>query len=326
MELVIRMVYLVEIEGLGKRFENVIALDAIDATIDHGEIVGIIGPSGSGKTTALRLLLGHYKASNGSVEVFGKRPESFSREDREHIGYLPQHFLLYEDLTVYENLAFVAGMYGLGLRERRERIDEMLELVQLDDARDRASKDISGGMQRRLALASALIHDPLLIVLDEPTAGIDPLLRVSLWEVFADLKARGRSLVVTTQYVTEAEYCDRVYLISGGNVVASGTPRELRRMVYGGDVVRIRLSKPDEHVLEHLIDLPYVESGRQTGPAEVELVVDRAYESIPKLADEVSQRGNQASEIEERQTSFDNVFVALVERSEENETATGPSA
>lgn len=307
---------LITARNAGKRFGEVVALDAIDLQIDRGEIVGIIGPSGSGKTTAIRLMLGLYAPSGGEVEVFGDIPAGFSREEREKIGYLPQHFLLYEDLTVYENLLFTAGMYGLGPRVRRERADEMLDIVQLSDAKNRLARDISGGMQRRLALASTLIHEPELIVLDEPTAGIDPVLRAAIWEVFHDLRAQGRALIVTTQYVTEAEYCDRVYLINRGEVVASGSPDDLRRMVFGGEVVRVKVERLDQRLVDALLDLPYIESGRRTDREEFALVVEHAHQAIPLINEAIRERGYTILEIEEIQTSFDAIFVQLVEQSD----------
>lgn len=311
---------IVKASQVGKRFGDVVALDSIDLEIDAGEIVGIIGPSGSGKTTAIRLILGLYEPTNGDVRVFGRQSEDFDRELRERIGYLPQHFLLYEDLTVRENLMFTAGMYGLGPRERRARIPELLEAVQLTEAQDRLAANISGGMQRRLALAGALIHDPELVVLDEPTAGIDPVLRATIWDGFRELKAHGAALLITTQYVTEAEYCDRVYLINQGRVAASGAPEELRRMVFGGDLVRFRITDLDQRLLTTLIETPLVISGSRTGSEEIELVVERAGEAIPQLSAAISELGYQVVEIEERQTSFDNIFVHLVEQSVEHDT------
>lgn len=311
---------IVKASQVGKRFGDVVALESIDLEIDAGEIVGIIGPSGSGKTTAIRLILGLYEPTNGEVRVFGRQPEDYDRELRERIGYLPQDFLLYDDLTVRENLMFAAGMYGLGPRERRARIPELLEALQLTDAKDRLAANISGGMQRRLALAGALIHEPELIVLDEPTAGIDPVLRATIWDGFRDLKARGAALLITTQYVTEAEYCDRVYLINRGRVAASGKPEELRRMVFGGDMVRLRITDLDQRLLTALLDLSVVQSGNRTGSEEVELVVERAGEAIPQLSAAINDLGYTLATIEERQTSFDNIFVHLVEQSVEHDT------
>lgn len=304
----------VEMRGASKRFGDVVAVQSIDLEIDAGEIVGIIGPSGSGKTTTIRLMLGFYHPTSGTVHVFGQDPSRFGRTDRERIGYLPQHFVLYPDLTVRENLAFVASAYGLGWLVRRRRIPEMLQLMHLADARDRLASDISGGMQRRLELASALVHDPHLVVLDEPTGGLDPVLRASVWDMFRDLQRRGRTLVVTTQYVTEAEYCDRVLLIDGGRVVAAGTPDSLRRLAFGGDVLRVTVPDLDRQLANEILLYPFVTSGEWLGNEEMRLVVANAREAIPLLSEWLTDAGRPMPAIEESREPFDRVFVELVEK------------
>lgn len=242
-------------------------------------------------------------------------PGDFGRSEEERIGYLPQQFLLYDDLTIQENLLFAAGMYGLGPRERRRRIDLLLDQLDLVDARDRLARNISGGMQRRVSLAATLIHEPELIVLDEPTAGLDPVLRESIWQMFADLRRNGATLVVTTQYITETEHCDRIILINDGVVVASGSPDELRDQVFGGELVRLKSSDLTAELAESLKDLDIVRDGRRKSPDEMELVVESAHAAIPRLMSEMSNRGLQIEEIEEIQISLDRVFVELVQNS-----------
>lgn len=304
----------VEMEAVRKTFGDVVAVDALDLVIGTGQIVGIIGPSGSGKTTAIRLMLGLYGPTSGRVRVLGRDPARFSRIDREQIGYLPQHFVLYSDLTVRENLAFIAGTYGLGWLRRRRRLPQLLEMVQLTDASDRLAVNISGGMQRRLALASALVHDPLLLVLDEPTAGLDPVLRTEVWEIFRELQTRGRTLVVTTQYVTEAEYCDVVALIDGGRAVAFGTPEELRQRAFGGDVVRLTVPDLNRTVAAEILDYPFVRDGARTGEEAMRVIVANAREAIPRLTERLREQGYRVSTVEEDRESFDSVFVRLVEQ------------
>ena len=304
----------VAMHGVRKVFDEVVALERIDLEIERGEIVGLIGPSGSGKTTTIRVMLGYFEPSEGTVRVNGSDPSRFSRRDRERIGYLPQHFVLYPDLTVSENLSFVAGAYGMGWVARRRSIPRLLEVMHLTDARRRLAQDISGGMQRRLELASALINDPQLIVLDEPTAGIDPVLRAEVWDVFRDLRDRGRTLVVTTQYVTEAEHCDRVALIDAGTVVALGTPSELRTLAYGGEVVQVTLPDLDRRLTEEILHLPFVHGGERVGAEDVSLIVDSAREAIPLLTEQLQTAGHPVAAIEERRESFDEVFVRLVGR------------
>lgn len=304
----------VQMRDVRKVFDDVVAVDSIDLTIDSGEIVGIIGPSGSGKTTVIRMMLGIYAPTRGVVRVLGRDPAHFRRVDRERIGYLPQHFVLYPDLTVRENLAFIAGSYGLGWFRRRRRIADLLNLVNLTDAKDRLAQNISGGMQRRLELAAALVNDPQLIVLDEPTAGLDPVLRADIWETFRGMREGGRTLVVTTQYVTEAEYCDRVQLIDKGRVVAFGTPEELRRMAYGGDVVRLTVPDLDRDLAREISSHPFVISSERTGEDGLLLVVEDARQAIATLTEWLVESGRPLSSIEEYRQPFDDVFVRLVER------------
>ena len=173
------------------------------------------------------------------MRVLGEDPRAFRRQTRERIGYMPQQFTLYPDLTARENVDFVASLFGILWRTRHRRTREVLQLVELWDVRGRRAGRLSGGMQRRLELACALVHDPYLLFLDEPTAGIDPILRVKIWEELHRLRDDGRTLLVTTQYVSEAESCDMVALISGGRLIALATPEELRREAMGGDIVEI---------------------------------------------------------------------------------------
>src|SRR5207253_4083246 len=190
----------------------------------RGTTLGIIGPSGSGKTTLIRMLTGTLEPSEGKLSVLGQHPRRFTRHTRERLGYMPQHFVLYEELTATENLSFVAALFGLLWPKRGRRVKEMLRLVELWDARNRRARHLSGGMQRRLELACALVHDPLLLFIDEPTAGLDPLLREKIWTEFRRLREAGRTLVVTTQIVGEAAYCDTVAVLARGRLIALAPP------------------------------------------------------------------------------------------------------
>lgn len=316
----------IEMHDVRKVFDDLVAVDSVALTSLTNEVLGIIGPSGSGKTTTIRLLLGLLQPTWGTVRVFGRDPSRFRRSDRERIGYLPQHFVLYPDLTVTENLAFMASAYGLSWRTRGHRIDETLELVQLTDARKQQAQHLSGGMQRRLALAAALLPEPDLLVLDEPTAGLDPLLRSDVWEIFERLKADGCTILVTTQYVTEAEYCDRVVLIDQGRVAASGTPEELRTQAFGGDVLRATIPDLDRALVRKILALPFVRSGQWVGTDDLALVVGAAPEAIPALTEALRAWGRPLAAIEESRESFDRVFVELVApRDDETEAMAGPA-
>src|SRR5437868_7185437 len=207
-------------EGVSRHYGDIAAVDDISLQVNPGTILGVIGPSGSGKTTLIRMLTGTLEPTTGKLTVLGQVPRKFTRHVREKIGYMPQHFVLYDELTAAENVSFVASLFGLLWPTRGRRVRRVLELVELWDARNRRARQLSGGMQRRLELACALVHNPVLLFVDEPTAGLDPMLRQSVWSEFRRLRDLGRTLVVTTQYVAEAEYCDTVAVLSQGRLIA----------------------------------------------------------------------------------------------------------
>ena len=213
---------------LVKTFGDETVVRDVDLAIRPGTIVGLIGPSGCGKTTTVRLLTGLLEPTSGTAVVDGTPATDLSHRQRSRIGYLPQIPALFPELSLWENLNFHASMYGLRLR-RRPRLRELLDWVELTEDRSKRVREASGGMQRRLALAAAFVHDPALAFLDEPTAGIDPILRARFWDQFRTMRDTGRTLLVTTQYVGEAANCDVVGVLSDGELVFLGTPDDLLR-------------------------------------------------------------------------------------------------
>lgn len=317
-----------ETKGLTKSFGDEEVLRGLDFEVGEGEIFGLVGPSGAGKSTLIRLLTGYLRPTKGEVRVFGRDPTSFGGFDRRSIGFMPQSFVLYDGLSVRQNLNFVAGLYGLKFLERRRLVREALEFVELWDDRGKAATNISGGMQRRLQLAAALVHDPPLLFVDEPTANLDPILRRKFWEEFATLRDDGRTIFVTTQYVGEAEQCDRVALLSGGRIVALGTPEELRRRAFDGEVVELVLGGDPGHVGEQLSALENVghvvevrearepgEAGENgNGPEETvsraRLVVEDADRALPRVFDALNGADVRSADV--LYPSFDEVFFRLV--------------
>lgn len=298
---------------VSKSFGNAQVVRGLQLELHRGGLVGLIGPSGSGKTTTIRLLLGVYDVSEGEVRVFGEQPYRFRRHTRERIGYLPQQFVLYPTLTVDENLNFAAAAYGLGPFKRRRAKRDVLDLVGLTEHRKTLAGKISGGMQRRLGLAATLLHQPELIFLDEPTAGIDPILREQLWNEFRRLQAGGRTQLITTQYVAEAEYCDWVILMDSGEIVAAGPPGRLRQEAAGGDLVDVVVPDLDRSLVRRLQAVPGVRSVNWRND-EARLVVENAAEVMPLVIAAVQESGAQVRQIEERRLSFNEVFVALLGR------------
>lgn len=309
---------------LSKRYGSKVAVADVTLEIPEGEIVGFVGPSGSGKTTTVRMLTGIERPDSGTVRVLGGDPASFSAAERQHIGYMPQLSVLFPSLSLRENLSFVASIYGMGLR-RRKPLRAALELVELYDDRRTRLRDASGGMQRRLALAAALVHDPPLLFLDEPTAGIDPVLRRHFWDHFSRLRAAGRTLFVTTQYVMEASYCDRVAVLTEGRVLTVGTPDDLRRQAFGGELLEVETSDPlPGDVVDDLLRIDGVNDARaqDRGRRRHRLFVDDASQVSPAVRERLEAARVDVADISEHLPSFDDVFVSLVEASD-GETAGG---
>jgi ABC-2 type transport system ATP-binding protein len=313
----------IAVRGLRKRFggdEEI--LKGVDLAVERGEIFGLIGPSGSGKSTLLRTLTGYLEPSEGTVEVLGRPPAEFGKGERRRVGFMPQGFVLYDQLSVRQNLNFVAGLYGLGFRERRRRVREALEFVELWEHRRKAAADTSGGMRRRLQLAAAIVHEPELLFVDEPTANLDPILRRRFWEEFRDLSGEGRTLFVTTQYVGEAELCDRVGLLADGKLVAVGTPEELRRQAFGGEAIEIVLGGEPSSLagsLKTLEEIGYAVEIRQEEEAtsRVRLMVDDADARLPGVL--ASLDGADVRSANVPRLSFDEIFFHLMK--EPSETA-----
>ena len=303
---------IVMMQGVSKRFGEFDAVQDISLTVPAGGLVALIGPSGCGKTTTVRLLLGVYEPTTGSCRVFGQPSHHIRRPTRERIGYLPQQFVLYPTLTVSENLNFAAAVYGLGHFRRRRQRNALLELVGLAPHRNKLAGNISGGMQRRLMLAATLTHEPDLIFLDEPTAGIDPILREQLWQEFRNIQADGRTQVVTTQYIAEAEYCDTVILMDRGKIIANGPPDTLRQQASGGDLIDVTIADLDRPMIGRLRALRGVRSLRFLGDDQLRLTVENAGELIPQIIATVQEGGSTVQAIEEQRLSFSDVFVTLL--------------
>jgi ABC-2 type transport system ATP-binding protein len=303
---------IVAMHGVTRRFGDLAAVDNVSLEVTSGIILGVIGPSGSGKTTLIRMLTGTLEATDGTLRVLGQNPRQFTRHARETIGYMPQHFVLYEELTASENVSFVASLFGLLWPKRGRRVREVLKLVDLWEARGRRARHLSGGMQRRLELACALVHEPLLLFVDEPTAGLDPMLRQSIWDEFRRLREVGRTLVVTTQYVGEAEYCDVVAVLSEGRLIALATPEELRRKAFGGEVLELETAAAFDG--SRLEDLQGVQRVEQHSPRRLLVTADDAGAATPRITQAIQVAGVDVSSISEYRPSFDQVFAALVQQ------------
>jgi ABC-2 type transport system ATP-binding protein len=302
----------VRTSDLTRRFDGVTAVEGLDLEVEPGTVLGVVGPSGSGKTTTIRMLMGSLAPTRGEVSVLGESPRSFRPRTRERIGYMPQHFILYPDLTVRENVDFVASLYGLFLLRRRRRTRAVLELLGLWNIRDRRATKLSGGEQRRLELAAALVHEPALLILDEPTAGVDPILRRTIWDEIHRLRDRGVTAIVTTQYVTEAEEVDRVAVIARGHLVALDSPAGLRRQAMGGEIIEVETGATFDAA--GLSEKRGIRDVHQTGLRSFRAVVDDAGEQTPEVVEAVRSAGGEVASVREVKPTFEEIFAAIVER------------
>jgi ABC-2 type transport system ATP-binding protein len=298
------------LSGVSVRFGENVVLDNIELTVPPGEIVGLVGPSGSGKTTAVKLIVGLLEAQTGEVQVDGVRPESFGVREKRRIGYMAQQFSLFPTLTVKENLRFMASLYGVGWLARRARIAELLNFFELWDARGRLARDLSGGMQRRLSLAGAVLHRPRLLVVDEPTAGLDPALRQRIWEYLRNLQEDGTAILLTTQYIEEAERCDKVGILSGGRLQAFGSPSDLRTQVDLPDVLEFEIIGDDIALAVSAVRrLDGVASIEWRGDSRLVAHVGDLVADLTEIQAVLEHHGCRGEVTNSRQASFEEVFM-----------------
>ncbi|MFN2144961.1 MAG: ATP-binding cassette domain-containing protein [Anaerolineales bacterium] len=238
----------ISVRGLTKKFGEFTAVDNISFDVHRGEIYGFLGPNGSGKTTTIRMILGLLAPTSGEVSVLGNSMDQAGRELRSRLGYMSQKFSLYNDLTVIQNLRFYGAAYGLGQEELDRRIVETLDLAGLTGRENTKTRELSGGWRQRLALGVSFLHRPEIIILDEPTAGVDPASRRIFWGVLYDLVKSGVTIFVTTHYMDEAEHCHRLGFILDGEIIVSGTPSEIKNKSFGANVIEIYTSDQNEAV------------------------------------------------------------------------------
>ncbi len=292
-------------ENLTRRFGDFTAVDHVTFSVQAGEIVGYLGPNGSGKTTTIRMLLGLLEPSEGRATVLGFDAFRQSEEVRARAGYMSQKFALYDDLTVLENLTFYAGVYGL--RERR-RLEESLDLVGLRGCERDLTRDLSAGFRQRLALAIALVHQPKLLFLDEPTSGVDPTARRAFWDLIYRLAEEGVTVLVTTHYMDEAEYCGRVGIMRDGKLLALDTPAALKASVVPGQVWEAHI-QPLEAGLEALREADGV---LRVGLSGDHLrVIARHGLGAESLRRAVQARGLAAPRLERGEPTLEDVFLSL---------------
>jgi len=298
-------------EGLTRRFGAFTAVDNVSLEIQKGDIFGFLGPNGSGKTTLIRMLCGLLEPSDGTATVLGFDANRESEQIKRNIGYMSQKFSLYTDLTVLENLRFYAGIYGLARDVRTRRIEDVIEIVGIGNYRRRLAGQLSGGWKQRLALACALVHQPRLMFLDEPTAGIDPVARRDLWNLLFDLAGQGVTFFVTTHYMDEAERCSHVGYIYFSKLMAQGSPHDLKLLpdITPPNTMRLQVKCTNlVGAMQGIMDLEYVRDVTIFGDS-LHVLTDTGAES--RIADDLSRSGYPPTEVSAISPTLEDVFVTL---------------
>ncbi len=298
----------IEMIDLTKQFGTLKAVDHLSLEVEQGEIFGLLGPNGSGKTTTINMLSGLSVPTSGEVRVMGYDVRRQARAVRQILGAVPQETALYEELSAWANMEFHADLFGIPRKEKKERIIAMLQLVQLLDRKDSPVRTFSGGMKRRLALARALLHDPQLIYLDEPTLGVDIQARRAIWDYILSLRDQGKTILITTNYLEEAQaLCERLAIIDHGTLVAMDTPQHLKQ-TYGGSVVEIETARPSE-TREELLAIAGVKEVKQEG-THLTITTEGVYNVVPQIINLVSQ-GNELRDLAVREPTLDEIFLRL---------------
>ncbi|MFN3492096.1 MAG: ABC transporter ATP-binding protein [Anaerolineales bacterium] len=302
----------ISVQNLTRRFGDFVAVDHINFEVHAGEIVGYLGPNGSGKTTTIRMLLGLLIPTEGKVTVLGYDIAKQSEEIRLRVGYMFQKFAIYDDLTTLENLTFYGGVYGI---HDKERINHTLNLVGLSEHEHTLTKSLSTGWRQRLSLAIALVHEPKLLFLDEPTSGVDPTARRAFWDLIYSLAEQGVTILVTTHYMDEAEYCERVAVMRDGKLLAMDTPTNLKQKIITGDVWEV-YANPLEQGLDILNEMDGVERVGLAGD-HLRVISSKARtehsRSVKKeaLQSLLNSKKIQVKKIERGEATLEDVFLSL---------------
>lgn len=307
------MEYAIEINHLTKKFGDFTAVNDVSFNVKKGEVFGFLGPNGSGKTTVIRMLMGLITPTFGTGRVLGYDISKNIQGIKEEIGYMSQKFSLYEDLTVEENLDFYAGAYGISQDKLKEKKKEIIKMADLEGRENMITSNLSGGWKQRLALGCAIIHEPKILFLDEPTGGVDPIARRDFWDLIYNLSKQGVTILVTTHYMDEAEHCNTIGFIYYGDLLMLDRPNNMKDRVIDGDIIEIK-------VLNTLrtIDLLKLKDGVKDASVYgtgVHALVESGF-PLDKLENYLIENGQKLDSIKKVKPSLEDVFVFLVEKAD----------
>ena len=307
----------IEVEKLTKKFGNFTAVDQISFYVNRGEVYGWLGPNGAGKTTTIRMLLGLLKPTSGRASVLGFNPATEAKAMQAHVGYMSQQFTLYEDLTARENIHFYGQAYGLSRAKLAQRQAEIIEMAGLQGREDTLTANLSGGWKQRLALGCAILHEPQVLFLDEPTAGVDPISRREFWGLIYAMAHKGVTVLVTTHYMDEAELCQRVGFLDRGKLIALNSPARLKETKMRGEVLEISTPQPDQamrvlHAAQASGALPLDEVALYG--AQIHAVVPDATAFRQPLLELLTEAGVQVTNIAWIAPTLEDVFISAVKR------------
>ncbi len=304
----------IEVENLVKTFGRFVAVDHVSLSVERGEVFGFLGPNGAGKSTTIRILCGLLSPTAGRALVNGLDVAKQPEEVRRNIGYMSQKFSLYDDLAIEENIDFFSGVYGVPRPKRAARKDYVLQMAGLSEQRCRMTGLLSGGWKQRLALGCAILHEPPVLFLDEPTSGVDPIARRAFWDLIYELSAAGHTVFVTTHYMDEAEYCHRIALMYAGRVIALGEPGTLKRELESHRLLQLDSSDPLES-MRAIETQPGILDVAVFG-AGLHVTVDDVEASSARIRQALAARQIEIRRLEPIEPSMEDLFVALIEAEE----------
>jgi ABC-2 type transport system ATP-binding protein len=302
----------VEIDDLVKKFGDFTAVDHVSIRIRVGEVFGFLGPNGAGKSTVIRILCGLLRPTSGQAMVGGFNVATHPEEIRRNIGYMSQKFSLYDDLTVSQNVDFFSGIYGVAKKRRPERKQYVLRMADLEQRSNTTTRLLPGGWKQRLALGCAILHEPPILFLDEPTSGVDPIARRAFWDLIYDLSEAGQTIFVTTHYMDEAEYCHRLALINGGRIIAAGTPASLKEELSSRTLLQLDSSDPLQS-MRALENEPEIDDVAVFGGG-LHIAVQHAERAIVRIREVLAAHHIDIRRLERIPPSMEDVFVTLIEQ------------